>query len=65
MKLFIKDFIWFYKESFKFMKGYNRAYIFFNVFPKGFWHCREMRRYRKARETMSADEVYVNMNRVL
>ena len=44
---FLKDFIWFIKESFSFMAG-ERDFLFFkSLIPKAIWFCKEQQNWYK------------------
>jgi hypothetical protein len=42
---YIKHFIWFIKESYSFMQGYNKIWITVNAIPKAFGHARFMSKW--------------------
>ncbi len=47
MKRFIKNYLWFWKESFKFMEGHNKFYTAFKCFSKAIPFCVFMEKSRK------------------
>lgn len=42
MKRYLYWYFWFIKESFSFMRGYNKAYILINSIQKGFRYAKDM-----------------------
>jgi len=42
VKRVVKHYIWFWKESFKYMQGNNKIKIAFQCMYKSIWFCNEM-----------------------
>lgn len=50
IKRFIENYVWFWKESFRFMKGYNKVYIAWGCFIKAIPHCIFMEKWHRMSE---------------
>ena len=46
MKVFIKDYFWFWRNSFAYMRGYSKWYIFFGCIIKAIPFCLSCRHDR-------------------
>jgi len=59
---FIKNFIWFWKESFSFMEGYNKLYITYGCIIKVIPFCIEQEKWYRTEDKLKA---YCEMNRIM
>jgi hypothetical protein len=62
IKRFIKNFIFFWKESFSFMQGYNKLYIFWGCLKGVIPFCVDMEKWHRIKDKQTA---YANMDRFI
>jgi predicted RNA-binding protein with PIN domain len=64
MKTFIKQYFWFWKESFSFMKGYNMIYIIWGCLKQAHKFALDMARWEKLSLSERANW-YINAERTI
>jgi hypothetical protein len=64
MKTFLKQYIWFWKESFSFMEGYNKLYIIWGCLKQAHIFARDMVKWEKLSQS-EKEHWYVNADRTI